>query len=323
MLKHPKHKALRLKPLKHKALQQAPLKRPATAMNPQSRQHKLGKVMLRKPASPPKAAAPASAKHNAPSPLRRRGRGTRWQELRGLELRDVPMSALSCGDTGELGTASPVAGRPRRHRFQVLNAWRNERVVYERVEGSRAPSVAALRLNCAPRPPNVMPRSIDSDAFAAPKIPLLALESNLLPLMDVQPLAQSSEANPSQPPGAEAQSKQAKPVDRPEVQSTFITLPCALPGCPAQTMALPLGAEGVIYVLSGTVHLRIAVPGRKTALPTYVLKAGDTAKFPGATRQLLAETGVDTDLARIFYVLAKPNATSMKLRGDSLALQNV
>lgn len=315
MRKHLKQKPEEPKRAKLKKLSRmTPLKRPASVGVPHAKRLKLPKVLLRKPASPEKAVEPSSAKQNVPSPLRQRRHGTWKQELRGLDLKHVPISALSAGAVEAKGSEISGVGRPKRFRCQVLNAWRNERIVYERLEGSPSPSVVALRLNCAPRPVNVVPRSIDGEASAAPRIPLPAPQADLMPLMDVEPPPQQARAKPSEPIGSAGQSKVAMSANRLEVKSTFMTLPSAILGRLPQRVALPAGAEGVLHVISGSVRLSVAESGRKAAhLKGCVLHAGDTAKLPGAAGQVLvAATGADRDPARVFYALVKPGSILRK-----------
>jgi len=229
MRKHSKQKPEEPKRAKQKPLRMTPLKRPASFSVLRTKRRKSTKVPLRKPATLVKVVESAS-------PLRQRRPGTWIQELRGLDLKDVPISALSTGAAEVKDSENSSVDRPKRCRFQVLNAWRNNRIVYERLEGSPAPSVVALRLNCSPRPLNVMPRSIDNDASA---IPLPAPQVDLMPIMDVEPPPQQARAKPSEATGPAGQSKVALSATCLEVRSTFITLPPAALGRLPQRVALP------------------------------------------------------------------------------------
>lgn len=290
------------------------MKRPASVMAAPIKQRKLAKKLLRKPASSRKAVTPASTKQKALPPLRQRRHGAWMQELRGLDLKDVATSVLSSDAVEFQGSESYATGRPRRCRFQVLNAWRNERVVYERLEGSQCPSVAALRINCAARPLNVMSRSIDSHALATPKVPLLAPQSDLVPIMDIELPPQQGNAKPPKPLSMHDKSNVATSTDRLEVKSTFLTLSSSALKRQPPWVALPVGAQGVLHVLSGCVRLRIAVSGKKTAQPKgYVLNVGDTIKLPGVGGQMfVAESGVEQDPSRVFYACVASDASLQK-----------
>lgn len=86
------------------------------------------------------------------------GRGSATGELRGLALVHVPLPLMTGADADEEGAAAPsstASRRPKRHCIPPLQAWRNERLVYERLAGSSAPSVRGVLLNAAGEPGDV------------------------------------------------------------------------------------------------------------------------------------------------------------------------
>lgn len=90
------------------------------------------------------------------TPPRPVGAAKRAASLRGLELLEMPMSLLTGGGGDEACLAlqdeeqQPLKkSRPRRNRMKPLETWRNERILYERLPGSEAPSVRGVVLNAA------------------------------------------------------------------------------------------------------------------------------------------------------------------------------
>eukprot|EP00927_Polykrikos_kofoidii_P009075 TRINITY_DN13766_c1_g2_i1.p1 TRINITY_DN13766_c1_g2~~TRINITY_DN13766_c1_g2_i1.p1 ORF type:complete len:933 (+),score=150.71 TRINITY_DN13766_c1_g2_i1:1285-4083(+) len=81
---------------------------------------------------------------------------------RGSAFAEVPLAAVAAQSAAETAfamlsrgksAARPVSLRPasKRCRMRPLEAWRNERLVYERPPGSKLPHVAAVSLNCGLR----------------------------------------------------------------------------------------------------------------------------------------------------------------------------
>lgn len=96
------------------------------------------------------------------TPPRPAGPTRRDAGRRGLELFEVPVSLLAGGDEGPLalqddGHQPLKKTRPTRNRMKPLEAWRNERILYERLPGSDTPSVRGAVLNVAGAPGDERP----------------------------------------------------------------------------------------------------------------------------------------------------------------------
>eukprot|EP00442_Polarella_glacialis_P058931 CAMPEP_0115103378 /NCGR_PEP_ID=MMETSP0227-20121206/34559_1 /TAXON_ID=89957 /ORGANISM="Polarella glacialis, Strain CCMP 1383" /LENGTH=463 /DNA_ID=CAMNT_0002499843 /DNA_START=59 /DNA_END=1450 /DNA_ORIENTATION=+ len=177
----------------------------------------------------------------------------RFLKLRSLILTQVPVKVVpATGNSGDAGT-----GRPQRCRMKPLESWRNERVVFERTPGSKAPSVVAVELNLSPRPGNE-PR----------KLHCTALQS---------PLQQPGKPSHTEFVGLRSSAIASKVYSLP--------LKCLSGGEPYTVM---LRGCGVIYVLEGS--LRYA---REGSADEIVLHAGDTALLRGGARPVLAAPACD------------------------------
>ena len=77
------------------------------------------------------------------SPARATGRRRRDRDL---ALKEMPLE-----DAPAASEEPEQRRRPKRRCLAPLEAWRNERIMYERLPGSRAPSVAGVVLNLATR----------------------------------------------------------------------------------------------------------------------------------------------------------------------------
>eukprot|EP00933_Yihiella_yeosuensis_P044122 TRINITY_DN39219_c0_g1_i1.p1 TRINITY_DN39219_c0_g1~~TRINITY_DN39219_c0_g1_i1.p1 ORF type:complete len:285 (-),score=64.69 TRINITY_DN39219_c0_g1_i1:76-930(-) len=76
-------------------------------------------------------------------------------ELRGLDLVEVPLLEFSAAAGGTESQAEAFPGsrrRPKRNCLPPLEAWRNERIIYERPPGSPMPQAKKVVLNTAADP---------------------------------------------------------------------------------------------------------------------------------------------------------------------------
>jgi len=85
-----------------------------------------------------------------PAGARRNPRRRVQESLRGLECVELPLEAVAVTGGGGSNKASGT-GRPKRHRMPPLQAWRNERIEYERLPGSATPSIKWIVQNKAGR----------------------------------------------------------------------------------------------------------------------------------------------------------------------------
>jgi len=74
-------------------------------------------------------------------------RSVDWEEVRGLDLMQVPLTKMA--GRSRPAITEDACRRSGRQRMAPLQAWRNERLVYERTAGSKLPSVRGVVLNAA------------------------------------------------------------------------------------------------------------------------------------------------------------------------------
>eukprot|EP00931_Biecheleriopsis_adriatica_P105990 TRINITY_DN80508_c0_g1_i1.p1 TRINITY_DN80508_c0_g1~~TRINITY_DN80508_c0_g1_i1.p1 ORF type:complete len:202 (+),score=39.45 TRINITY_DN80508_c0_g1_i1:50-655(+) len=129
------------------------------------------------------AVAEAAAMAVVPQTPRQR----RDEQLRGLELIEVPAADLSDLAAGSDSRHSPSLKqklRPRRCCLPPLETWRNERVIFERPAGSATPRVRGVLLNTAADPSLAqwaerVRGHVSDPSDEVPEIPL-AIEDNKL-----------------------------------------------------------------------------------------------------------------------------------------------
>eukprot|EP00435_Cladocopium_sp_Y103_P057354 s705_g19.t1 len=113
-------------------------------------------------------------------------RDNSWKEVKLVEVSGEDYSALARGSGDQVDElAFPRRNRGTRVRFPPLEAWRNERVVFERPHGSSAPQMRGVILNTAADPgldawaERAKDRAKCSDVESIQAEPLLALEDLL------------------------------------------------------------------------------------------------------------------------------------------------
>lgn len=98
-----------------------------------------------------------------------------WLVLK--KLREPSLTKLPVKIFTKLSKSSKAPTRPQRCRVPPLQAWRNERLVYERVAGSMTPSVAAVELDMTPPTDSITPpRMLRLPALQPPLEDLDAVE---------------------------------------------------------------------------------------------------------------------------------------------------
>jgi len=226
-------------------------------------------LMLQASARDAEAVAPDAL---AVQPLQRSpGGSTSKDALCGLAISEVPLSAFGSGDA----VAKEAAGRPRRTRFRPLEGWRNERVVYERQQGSKMPSIASVALNFAPRPTNVSARQLDCNSIQVP--PQMLQESGT-----------------TQPGGV----TEFVGLSTPVLMSKVFALPGHQEGRKPQTVALQPARGGFLRVIEGKV--RCGREGAR-AQDEFDMEKGDSAALtPHKADVLVAAAGAEG--ARILWV---------------------
>lgn len=193
-----------------------------------------------------------------PTPLRRQ-----VVQSAGVAVAMVPLTVLSVQQdaSSEVDMAPERTGhaRPRRCRIRPLDAWRNERLVYERVPGSLMPTVAGAELNLAP--PKVYsdrpPRQLDVTTLQVPA---------------VVPERRSTSAI------------QFKGLAGAALESQVFSLPGWVGQGTPKTVLLEAPEGGLLYVYEGA--MRFAA--EHAAIDQEVeLRTGDCVRLQGRRRQVL------------------------------------
>eukprot|EP00448_Togula_jolla_P009596 CAMPEP_0170593424 /NCGR_PEP_ID=MMETSP0224-20130122/13441_1 /TAXON_ID=285029 /ORGANISM="Togula jolla, Strain CCCM 725" /LENGTH=462 /DNA_ID=CAMNT_0010917377 /DNA_START=93 /DNA_END=1481 /DNA_ORIENTATION=+ len=187
----------------------------------------------------------------------------------------VPVSVLRVASTlgAEKAKDSPDGCRqgPRRSlrsRCRPLEAWRNERVLYERPKGSKTPSVVGVLLN----------RAEGGTRQALP-----------LPVLQV-PAVGSAEAGTLEFVGLSVNS----------MESRILYLPAETPKSGPVSVVIPRASGGVLHVLNGSVRLAREGAGVDQEM---TMARGDTARLPRGPRRLLAASS-GREPARLLVVRA-------------------
>jgi hypothetical protein len=173
----------------------------------------------------------------------KRTSAVRQLPLKSLVLTQVPIETMSSSlVSAEVGSASRW---PKRCRVRPLEHWRNERFIYERKKGSKAPSIVAAELNLGPRPEEAFPRPVSCLTLQVP--PALQRPRETMAA------------------GVEFVGLQSQ-----HLSSKVYTLPVRAMGVTPYTVALE--GPGVILIFEGS--LRLAFEGSNQEV---VLQKGDTA----------------------------------------------
>jgi len=195
-------------------------------------------------------------------------------------MMEVPIDAFATPEADD----EPPRRYPRRTRIPVLESWRGERVIYERLPGSKTLSVRGVQLNCAPRAESMTQtdqRVISAQAAQQAKPVLLD--------------GQQAEFNCTK-----TSSSSIKLVVLPPFSGT-VNPP---------TFVLPAFSLGHLFVIEGS--LRFAVEGEEDKA---VLNTGDHMLLPGSDREaLFASAGARGASAgakfKIFFVTDTNENTS-------------
>jgi len=150
----------------------------------------------------------------------------------GLALFQIPLAeyAKSCSKQQD-AVASDKQTRPKRMRFQPLEAWRNERVLFERPPGSMVPVVQGVMLNCGPRSGISPPRRLSVHVKAC------MLEAISVEMLEA--------AHSIEFPGTVEEA----------VTSRILAFPAWETGPRPHTVRLPEVASGLLHVLSGRIRM--------------------------------------------------------------------
>lgn len=185
------------------------------------------------------------------SPLK----SSRMQAIRALAIAEVPLAALA-------GTA-PRYSRdwPQRIRMPVLEAWRNERLIYKRPPGSVVPEVCAVAVNLGPRPDDVAPRQLGCTALQVPQ---------------------------AWPEGGNC--GEVAGLSGPVIESRSFTLPATRGARQPCTAALGQ-ACGLLHVHEGAVRYLLVGGAGEVGTGHVELFAGDTAVLSKGSMELLVVAG--------------------------------
>ncbi|CAK0866300.1 unnamed protein product [Prorocentrum cordatum] len=157
------------------------------------------------------------------------------RELKHLGLSDLVAARLR---------SAPDNGRPKRVRIEPVQAWRNERVIYERTEGSQLPNVKAIARNLTHRPGARLHKLGEGKILKMPPL----------------------DSGTSFP-------QTFRGLSTPAMRSQYFNLPMPLAGQTPHPVPLRVG-RGILYVLLGAV--KICYEGSSDE---DVLRQGDIVKF--------------------------------------------
>jgi len=193
------------------------------------------------------------------------------RELKHLGLSDIVAARLR---------AAPDNDRPKRVRIEPVQAWRNERVIYERTEGSQLPNVKAIARNLTHRPGASLHKLGEGKILRMPPL----------------------DSGTSFP-------QTFRGLSTPAMRSQYFNLPTPLAGQTPHPVPLRVGG-GILYVLLGAVSICYEGSNDKD-----VLWQGDIVKFSSPKMLLITAAaqkeegtaGSGSECARLLWVGVNPD----------------
>lgn len=192
----------------------------------------------------------------------KRPRRSRWMaEKRGTALMEVPIDALNTAiSTPETSTDADGQKQhsKKRVRIPTLEFWRNERPIYERLPGSKCPSICRIQLNFAPRMEDMDVRKLPAETVlkATPVI-------------------------------TDGQELEFMSVNTGSLESKLIVLPPFRGVANPPTYVVPPRTTGHVYVLEGSLRFAYEDEDGDQAH----LQAGDHLMLPSDERETLLASG--------------------------------